>query len=338
MVSFTLATVLLAAMTSISVLAAPTQPLDAATLLKNGQNAQKLNVAFQTMKETDPCTDEDKACMSEGVAVCRNGKWDAAQGGCSKTQACFALPSVRETGTLVTCTSEKNALSAIQATGATGGIFGNSTAAPANEEEKASEDGGAQDSTPVPSGNSAADACDDGTTDEEESDDNDDECSETDAGGEDSTAIPTSSTSTRSSPPSSVPTVFTATMSTSSVSSIPTADPGTVTVTITLGDQPTTLAPVTRTLSPEEASSVLSSLMANGATVIESPPSSTAVITSASAAPTITTIPVSSPAPASSGPAPTIILTAAPNATNAAPAATQTSDSSSSSGDYDNGY
>jgi hypothetical protein len=95
--------------------AAPTstKTLDIQTLLGNGRQAQELNVQFKSIKVTDPCNgsfffclrigffrsqyfeclDADKACLSEGVAVCKNGKWDAAPGACSKSQQCFALPS-----------------------------------------------------------------------------------------------------------------------------------------------------------------------------------------------------------------------------------------------------
>ena len=43
-----------------------------------------------------------------------------------------------------------------------------------------------------------------------------------------------------------------------------------VTVTVTLSE-PTTLAPVTTTLSPEEASGILSSLIAGGGTIVKEP-------------------------------------------------------------------
>jgi hypothetical protein len=39
---------------------APTTPLDAATLLQNGQAAQTLNSEFQTLNATDPCTSESQ--------------------------------------------------------------------------------------------------------------------------------------------------------------------------------------------------------------------------------------------------------------------------------------
>ena len=41
-----------------TVLSAPMCPLDAATLLQNGQDAQILNAEFQNLTITDPCTCE----------------------------------------------------------------------------------------------------------------------------------------------------------------------------------------------------------------------------------------------------------------------------------------
>jgi hypothetical protein len=38
--------------------------------------------------------------MSGGVAMCIQGKWNASNGKCATSQQCFALPSVREAGTV----------------------------------------------------------------------------------------------------------------------------------------------------------------------------------------------------------------------------------------------
>ncbi|KAG6917599.1 hypothetical protein DXG01_001828 [Tephrocybe rancida] len=211
--------------------------------------------------------DDNKACISGAVASCQNATWVVGQGSCSKSQACFALPSTREAGTLVTCTLEKSAVSAIQATGATGGIFGNSTTT---------------NTTSSPTNTPATeDACD-----SEGDDDNVDESGDSDCtDGADITSafssLPTPSPSlTASSKPiasspasTNLPTItLTKTVTKAkSTSATPTpTSPGTVTLTLTVGDQPTALAPVTRTLSPQKASSLLSRLMANGATVISS--------------------------------------------------------------------
>ncbi|KAG5638007.1 hypothetical protein H0H81_002275 [Sphagnurus paluster] len=124
MVSSALMTLALITLSFGLTFATPGKALDAETLLKNGQEAQRLNVAFTSMKETDPCTSNEKACMSGAVAACRNGTWAVAKGQCSKTQACFALPSVQQLGIDVTCTTEDKVISLINATGAAGGIFG----------------------------------------------------------------------------------------------------------------------------------------------------------------------------------------------------------------------
>ncbi|KII91262.1 hypothetical protein PLICRDRAFT_89592 [Plicaturopsis crispa FD-325 SS-3] len=99
--------------------AAPTTALDAATLLQNGQAAQALNAQFQSLKATDPCNSGETACISASVAQCsKNGTW--ALQDCRKGLHCFALPSVRNNGTTLSCTSEKSASSLIAATGAQG--------------------------------------------------------------------------------------------------------------------------------------------------------------------------------------------------------------------------
>ncbi|KDQ60106.1 hypothetical protein JAAARDRAFT_32486 [Jaapia argillacea MUCL 33604] len=105
--------------------AVPT-PLDANTLLQNGQAAQILNAEFQNLTITDACDAGQLACISGRRALCTtNGTWETAR--CSLGHQCFALPSVRENGTFLACTSEVNAESIISATGVQGGIFANST-------------------------------------------------------------------------------------------------------------------------------------------------------------------------------------------------------------------
>ncbi|KAG6854435.1 hypothetical protein C0991_006979 [Blastosporella zonata] len=192
MVSFSVTNVLMATL----ILGIPAKALDAATLLKNGQAAQKLNLAFQTMNATGACID-------------------------------------------------KGAISAIEATGAAGGVFGNST---------------------------TSYKADDGTNDN--NDDTDCDISDSDDVSGDSTTT-TSPQPTSSLPASTaLPTVtqtITKTMSIKSTTIPSPTSPGTVTVTLTVGDQPTTLAAVTRTISPDTASKLLSSLMVNGATIISSP-------------------------------------------------------------------
>ncbi|KAF4581276.1 hypothetical protein EYR40_002862 [Pleurotus pulmonarius] len=98
---------------------APTSP-DAATLLKNGQEAQGLNFAFRTLSANDDCSSGDTGCILGASAQCVDGKWDVTN--CPGQTRCYALPSFTGEGTFVACTSERNARSFIDASGAEGGI------------------------------------------------------------------------------------------------------------------------------------------------------------------------------------------------------------------------
>jgi len=190
---------------------APTTSLDSATLINNALEAQKLNAQFQTADSTatGSCNNGDTTCVQGAIASCVNGQFDTSQGRCRPNQQCFALPSVISNGTVITCTSEKNARSLIEAAGATGGITGSDS------------DGSSIDPASASSTSS-------GTT-------------------------PGTTTSTDS---------ITTPTSTALNDSV-------VTVTVTVQVLPsgtTTLPSVTQTLSPEQASSLLSSLLANGGT------------------------------------------------------------------------
>ncbi|KAG6902052.1 hypothetical protein C0995_005109 [Termitomyces sp. Mi166 len=248
---FMIARILLTMITSTLVLGAPTKAPDAAMLLENGGAAQKLNTAYQTLKATDPCIDGDKACITGGIVSCQNGTWVEGQGACSKSQACFALPSNQKAGTLVTCTTEKNALSAIEATGATGGIFGNSTAT---------------DDTTSSANITAASTAHNSDPTDEPNKDTDPDCAD----------VPTPSSTRMSSTKLPVSTSIGAgTKDHSQTTIAPSATSrGAVTLTLTVGDEPTTLAPVTRTLSPKQASNLLAHLLENGATIIDGPSAS----------------------------------------------------------------
>ncbi|EPQ53583.1 hypothetical protein GLOTRDRAFT_116974 [Gloeophyllum trabeum ATCC 11539] len=95
--------------------AAPTSSLDAATIQRNVQEAQRLNDEFRTLTLLDACTSGQVACISGALAECAvNGAW--ATEACPRSQRCFALPSVRDNGTFVTCTSVKNAQSILNST------------------------------------------------------------------------------------------------------------------------------------------------------------------------------------------------------------------------------
>ncbi|PBK98698.1 hypothetical protein ARMGADRAFT_986617 [Armillaria gallica] len=124
---------------------APTASLDASALLANGQAAQSQNVAFQNLSVNDTCSTGEVACISSEVAQCADNQW--ATSPCSGSSQCFALPSVRGNGTFLQCTSEKDATSVIDATGATGGIFGNGTDTSNSTTSGNSTDGNSTDTT-----------------------------------------------------------------------------------------------------------------------------------------------------------------------------------------------
>jgi len=262
----------------------PTAASDPATLLKNGQEAQQLNALFQTIKISDPCDGgPTTACVGNAISNCVNNTWDTTNGVCSESQQCFAIPNVRSNGTTLTCTSEKSALSIIDASGANGGITG-------------------------------ADAS--GSTN-----------------GTNSSASSSSSTT-----------------QSSAITPAPTG-PDIVTVTVTVIPE-TTLPITTTTISPQDASSIFSSILAQGqptsSTVSSSsptsknsatltattsvPPSTIILLTAAPETSTTTSVPQSS----------IILLTAAPEPSASAPppvsvAAANISASSNNSGGYGSG-
>ncbi|KAK0496409.1 hypothetical protein EDD18DRAFT_1331894 [Armillaria luteobubalina] len=131
---------------------APTASLDASALLANGQAAQSQNVAFQSLSVNDTCSTGEVACISNEVAQCADNQW--ATSPCSGSAQCFALPSVRGNGTFLQCTSEKDAVSVIDASGATGGIFGNGTDTSASASTSTSNSTSASNSTATSAANS----------------------------------------------------------------------------------------------------------------------------------------------------------------------------------------
>ncbi|KAI0824820.1 hypothetical protein BC628DRAFT_1339187 [Trametes gibbosa] len=108
-----------------AVLCAPMASLDAKTFLQNGKEAQTLNAEFQTLKSADSCNSGEMACIGASVAHCVNATWKAEP--CPNSLFCFALPSLREEGVVLSCTSNTTALSVIHASGVTGGLAANST-------------------------------------------------------------------------------------------------------------------------------------------------------------------------------------------------------------------
>jgi len=90
--------------------------------LQNGKDAQALNAKFAKLTASSSCTEGESACVSGGFAQCVSGKFVVTQ--CAGGLTCVALPLVNKAGTSIACTTQADALSRIQATGATGGITG----------------------------------------------------------------------------------------------------------------------------------------------------------------------------------------------------------------------
>lgn len=90
--------------------------------LQNGQAAQGLNAKFATLTANATCNEGDQACINGGFAQCVSGSFVVQQ--CATGTTCFALPLVNKAGTSLACTTESDAQSRIQATGAQGGLTG----------------------------------------------------------------------------------------------------------------------------------------------------------------------------------------------------------------------
>jgi len=120
---------------------APTASLSAATLLNNAQEAQQLNAQFQSANSTatGSCTNGEITCVQDAIASCVNGQFDASNGRCPAAEQCFAIPSVKSSGTIITCTSEKSAQSLINAAGATGEVTGSGSGGSVSSVNPASE-------------------------------------------------------------------------------------------------------------------------------------------------------------------------------------------------------
>ncbi|ETW80213.1 hypothetical protein HETIRDRAFT_428372 [Heterobasidion irregulare TC 32-1] len=108
-------------------------------LLQNGEDAQALNKKFSSLDANSTCTEGDQACIGTAFAQCVGGAFVQTQ--CSSTLVCAALPLVNKAGTTIACTTQADAASRIAATGATGGIAGDSSSA-AFSSSPASSDAG----------------------------------------------------------------------------------------------------------------------------------------------------------------------------------------------------
>ncbi|KAI0777174.1 hypothetical protein BD413DRAFT_171315 [Trametes elegans] len=213
------------------VLGAPTASIDAKTFLQNGKDAQALNAEFAKLHASDSCTSGQLACLGTSLATCADGKWKTEA--CPESLSCFALPSVRENGTELTCTTNATALAVINASGATGGVASNSTDNTVDfpTEGDCSDDDGATDGQTTQSSNSTSTA----------------------SGARGTSAAASNSTS------STVSGSSVAANATASASGTNSAAAPTVTVTVTAAPE-STLSVETTTLDRSAASSFLSSI------------------------------------------------------------------------------
>jgi hypothetical protein len=88
----------------------------------DGRAAQQQNAKFATLTADSQCQTGELACVQQSFAQCVGGKFVTTP--CSTGTICAALPLVNKSGTVVTCTTEADAIARIQATGATGGLTG----------------------------------------------------------------------------------------------------------------------------------------------------------------------------------------------------------------------
>jgi len=104
-----------------------------------------LNAQFASLTASSPCNDGDQACVSGGFAQCVGGKFAITP--CAGGTQCFALPLVNKAGTSIACDTADDAQSRIAATGAPGGLTGDSSASASSSTPASSSS-----STPDPSG------------------------------------------------------------------------------------------------------------------------------------------------------------------------------------------
>jgi len=221
--------------------------IDPILVANNALEAQTLNSEFGNMTISDPCTNGDVACIGGALAACAGGAWETQN--CPSDLTCLAAPSLTDTGVIVSCTTQADVDSLINAAG---GVTDSSCDDPTNVTSTA---------------------------------DNNATCTETGSLG----PIVTGGAGSNN---------------------------GVVTVTVTLNPtDATTLPPVTNTIDPTQAASILSSLNANPSISISTISAPTAASTGA---------PVDG-ALAGAGAGTTILLTSqaatgAPSATTSAPA------------------
>lgn len=245
----------------------PRANLDSVTLLNNGHTAQSLNAQYQNLTTNAACNTGDVACIGGALANCVESKWETQA--CPASLSCFAVPSLTEPGANVQCTSERNLLSTIQATGAANvPVLANATEDSGDtcDSDSDSDNGGTQegadngnDDTCESDGgdddNGNDDTCDTDGGDEDTGDDDngDDTCD-----GEDGESGTTTVTATAT-PTASGEKTVTVTITPDS--------PATTTVSVAAPTDITTFGPST-TIVRGDISSLISSFVAGGASVV----------------------------------------------------------------------
>ncbi|KAI0316303.1 hypothetical protein OF83DRAFT_1245321 [Amylostereum chailletii] len=227
---------LLAILTASFSLAAPVGA-DNATLLANGQDAQRLNAEFVNLTTSSPCTDNQNACIKNDFATCSGGKWQTQA--CPGSKSCFALPNLRSNGTFVACTSPNNALSILTATGATGGFNvtdSNNTVIPFPTASNSSTSSTTNSTSPTDGGeDDGDDDCDDNDDSSDNGGGDDDDCDDDSANG-DSNGTPSHKT---------VTVTATVTVVAGSASTVGTPIATTITTTIPASAVPSILSSLT---------------------------------------------------------------------------------------------
>ncbi|KAH8100290.1 hypothetical protein BXZ70DRAFT_180759 [Cristinia sonorae] len=81
----------------------------------NGRQAVVLNDRFKSFNTSTPCTNGETACIGGSFGLCVHGRFSVAR--CPTTTSCFALPLTDSIGTSVACTTERDMIARIEATG-----------------------------------------------------------------------------------------------------------------------------------------------------------------------------------------------------------------------------
>ncbi|KAJ7201691.1 hypothetical protein GGX14DRAFT_655855 [Mycena pura] len=264
------------------------------TLLNNGLTAQKLNAQFQNLTTDDACTTGDVACIRGALANCVASKWTIQP--CPASLSCFAVPSLTGSGVNVNCTSERNALSINQAALNATDDSGEACEPDSGDNEDGADNGNGDDT------------CD---SDGGDDDNGDDTCDGDGGDGESpSASAGTTTVTATATPTASGEKTVTVTVTPDS--------PATTTVSVAVPTDISILGPFTTTISGGEVSSLISSLLASGASVVTTVSPSASGLAPPDASEPDSSIIQLTPAPSSTASASASASAAAPDQDNAA--------------------